>query len=48
MYHTTFDSSLKIWYGPKRVPLYNPHVSIGQTLLHVLEKHPNEIGQVLE
>ena len=42
----SFDKNTKIWSGPEKTPLFNPHLSLGAIMLEVLKQSPNKIAQV--
>lgn len=43
---TTFDSETKTWSGQKRIPIYNPELSLGQIIHRTLQVNPNNIIQI--
>lgn len=44
---STIDTKNKIWKGSDISPPYNPNISVGQAVLWMLERNPNQIGQVI-
>lgn len=46
VFHTTFDSTNKIWSGRTKAPSLNPNVSVGQAILWMLGRNPNKCSQV--
>lgn len=43
---TTFHSETKTWSGQKRIPIYNPELSLGQIIHRTLQVNPKNIIQM--
>lgn len=44
---TTYDEKEKLWHGPKKKPLFNPDISIGEAALYMMRsKNPEDIMQI--
>lgn len=44
--NTTFNSSIKVWSGPKVSPINDPNQTLGKLLLESLKKTPELITQI--
>lgn len=46
LFHTTYNSSTKVWSGPLLPPIYHPDVNAAQVLLDAMNRDPEAIGQI--